>query len=293
MHKKKIYHKVRKIPIGQILWNLFLLSLGSTICAVAINGIIIPHQFMSCGITGVSLIIHYLVSSLPIGLLYLVINIPIFAMGWKLVGKRFFFYSIAGMVIFSVALSLIQVSLPVQDQILSALLAGIITGTGSGIILRSLGSAGGTDILSVILLKRFSISIGTTTLVFNSLILMAGAILFSLEGALYSMVYFYVTTKVMDLVVTGLSKRKAVFIISEQWKEISREFLRKTRRGLTIIPGQGGYKGREEYILYTIIAFRDLPQLKQVIRSLDPDAFVVVMDTLEVMGQRMGNQPHW
>ena len=95
MHKKRNYHKVRKIPMGQILWNLFLLTLGNIICAVAINSIIIPHRFMSGGVAGVSIIIHYLVPSLPVGLLYLFINIPIFVMGWKLVGRRFFLYSTA------------------------------------------------------------------------------------------------------------------------------------------------------------------------------------------------------
>ena len=127
----------------QVLWNLGLIALGSVLCAVAINGILVPHQFFAAGFTGVALIIHYLVPSLPVAALYFIFNIPIYVLGWMYVGRRFFLCSIAGVLIFSAALAWPYVSLPVYDKILSALLAGIITGVGSGIILRSLGSAGG------------------------------------------------------------------------------------------------------------------------------------------------------
>ncbi|MBW1909098.1 MAG: YitT family protein [Deltaproteobacteria bacterium] len=276
-----------------VVWNLGLMSLGSALCAVAINGILIPQQFYGAGFSGVSLVIHYLVPTLPVAALYFVLNVPIFALGWMYVGRRFFLYSIAGMLIFTSALAWVHVSLPIHDKILSALMAGIIIGVGSGVILRSLGSSGGLDILSVILLKRFSIRLGTTILAFNSLILGAGAILFSLDRALYTLIFIFVSSYVVNLVVTGLSQRKAVFIISPQWEEISHEIMDKIQRGVTIIGGRGGYTGRDERILYTVITFRELSQLKQLIRGIDSDAFVVVTDTLEVIGHRIGNQPHW
>ena len=286
----------RKSAVGSarhVAWNLGLIALGSALCSVAINGILLPQQFYGAGFTGVSLLIHYLFPSLPVAVLYFILNVPVFALGWMYVGRRFFLYSIPGMLIFSAALALIHVPLPIHDKMLSALLAGIITGAGSGIILRSLGSAGGLDILSVIFLKRFSIRLGTTILAFNSILLGAGAILFSLDNALYTLIYIFVCSYVVNFVVTGLSQRKAVLIISAQWEKISYEIMEKTQQGVTIIRGQGGYTGREEQILYMVITFRDLPQLKQLIRAVDPDAFVVVTDTLEVMGHRIGNQPHW
>ena len=276
-----------------MLWNLGLITTGSLLCAVAINGILIPQKFFAAGFTGVSLIIHYLVPSLPVAVLYLVLNVPLYVLGWMYVGRRFFLYSIAGMLIFSGALAWTYISLPVYDKILSALLAGIITGVGSGIILRSLGSAGGLDILSVILLKRFSIRLGTTILAFNGLILAAGSILFSLEMALYTLIFLYVSSYIVNLVVTGLSQRKAVYIVSPQWQKITQEIQEKIQRGVTIIEGRGAYTGREEQILYTVITFRELSRLKQLIRDVDPDAFVVVTSTLEVMGHRIGTQPHW
>jgi len=279
--------------MGQVLRNLVLMTLGSLLCAVAVNGILVPHQFFGAGFTGISLVIHYLAPSLPIAVLYFILNVPLFALGWMYVGRRFFLYSIAGMLIFSGALAFTHVSLPVYDKLLSALLAGIIMGMGSGIILRSLGSGGGLDILSVILMKRFSIRLGTSILTFNAFVLAAGAILFSLEMALYTLVFLFGSSYMVNLVVTGLSQRKAVFIISPQWEEISQEIMEKIQRGVTIIGGRGGYTGREEQILYTVITFRELSRLKQLISVIDPDAFVVVTDTLEVMGHRIGTQPHW
>jgi uncharacterized membrane-anchored protein YitT (DUF2179 family) len=277
----------------QVLWNLVLITVGSMLCATGINGILIPQQFLSGGVTGVAIAIRYLVPSLPIAMLYFILNIPIYALGWMYVGRRFFLYSIAGLFIFSGALICPNVLLPVHDKILSALLAGIIIGVGSGIILRSLGSAGGLDILSIILMKRFSIRLGSSILAFNALVLIAGSILFSLEMALYTLVYLYVNSSIINLVVTGLSQRKAVHIISPQWETITQEINEKIQRGVTIMRGQGGYTTQEYQILYTVITFRELARLKRIISAVDPNAFVVVTDTLEVMGQRVGNQPHW
>jgi uncharacterized membrane-anchored protein YitT (DUF2179 family) len=283
----------RTRTLAQVLWNLGLITLGSVLCAIGIKGILIPHHFFGAGFTGVALVIHYLLPSLPVAVLYFILNIPLYGLGWMYVGRRFFLYSIGGMLIFSGALAVNYVSLPVYDEIPIAVLAGIITGVGSGLILRSLGSAGGLDILSIILLKQFSIRLGSTILAFNSLVLAAGATLFSLEMALYTLIYLYVNSLMINLVVTGLSQRKAVYIISPQWEEISREIQEKIDRGVTIMGGRGGYTGREEQILYTVVTFRELARLKRMISGIDPNAFVVVNDTREVMGQRIGNQPRW
>ncbi len=274
-------------------WNLILLTLGSLLCAVAINGILIPHRFVSGGVTGVALIIHYLRPSLSVALIYALANVPLFIAGWFFISRRFFAYSIAGTLIFSGAIAWVAVTVPVQDKLLSALLAGLIIGSGLGIILKSQGSAGGPAILSVILLQRFSIRLGTTTLSFNVLVLTAAALLFSLEDALYTLIYLYVTSKVVDLVVSGLSQRKAVFIISPRWEAISTRILNEIHRGVTILHGQGGYSEREQQILYTVVSFQEIATVKRIVRDEDPAAFLVVSDTTEVMGHRIGNQPHW
>ena len=278
---------------GQILWNLSLISGGSIICAVAVNGILIPKGFVSGGVTGLALVVHYLIPQLSVGLLYLLLNIPLFALGWKYVGRRFFLYSLVGTLIFSLAVEWVSFHVPIQDKILAALLAGIIMGIGTGIVLRSAGSSGGTDILSVLILMRFSVRLGNTVLAFNSAVLCMTALLLSLESALYTLVFIYVTARMMDLVITGLSQRKAVTIISRSQEEIVKSILKELDRGVTVIEGRGGYSGQANNIVYTVITFRELSRIKRLIQTIDPDAFVVVTDTTEVMGHRIGSQPHW
>ncbi len=282
-----------KTLIKEIAGNLLLICVGSIICAVAINGILIPNGFISGGITGLALIIHYLFPSLPVGILYFLMNIPLFVIGWLNVGRRFFWYSLAGMAILSLSVMVPVPHIQIEDKILAALLAGILTGGGSGLILRSKGSAGGMDILSIMVMKRYSIRIGTTILAFNVFLLFFAAFRFSLEPALYALVFMYVTSQILNLVVTGLSQRKAVMIISKHWADINREIMAKLLRGVTIVTGRGGFTGQETQIIYTVITLRELSRLKGIVRGIDPDAFVVVTETLEVIGYRIGNQPHW
>jgi uncharacterized membrane-anchored protein YitT (DUF2179 family) len=279
--------------LKNIGWNVGLLILGSLLCALAINGIIIPHRFVSGGVTGLALVLHYLFPFFPVALIYFLANVPLFIAGWFFISRRFFIYSTIGMLLFAGAVAWVDVDVPVQDKLLAAILAGLIQGAGSGIILKSVGSAGGTDILSVILLQRFSIRLGTTVLGFNILVLSAAAFFFSLEDALYTLIYLYVSTKIVDLVVTGLSQRKAIFIISPKWEQISARILSEIHRGVTLLRGQGAYSAREQQILYTVVTFQEVASLKQIVRKEDPNAFVVVSDTTEVMGHRIGNQPHW
>ena len=298
--------------LKEIGWNLGLLAAGSLLCGVAINGILIPHRFVSGGVTGLALVIHYLLPLFPVSLVYLVANMPLFIAGQR----RARALAAAEELLAAVGLShraehypdqlsggeqqrgagavaVVDIDIPVRDKLLAALLAGLIQGLGSGIILKSMGSAGGTDILSVILLQRFSIRLGTTVLAFNIVVLATAAALFSLEDALYTLIYLYVSAKIVDLVVTGLSQRKAVFIISPWWERIAPRILTEIHRGVTILRGQGAYSQREQQILYTVLTFREVATLKQIVRSEDPAAFVVISDTTEVMGHRIGNQPHW
>lgn len=280
--------------LRQGFFSLVLLAAGSLLTAVAVNGILLPRGFLSGGFTGLALLAHYLHPAWPVGALYLALNLPLYALGWRWVGRRFFLWSVAGAFILAAALQWVRPGdLGLNDRILAAILAGILVGAGTGLILRSLGSSGGTDILAVILFKSYGLKPGSTVLGFNSAVLMGAAYLISLEGALYTLVYLFVSAKITDLVVVGFSQRKAVFIISRQWRAIADGVLNRINRGATILAGEGAYSGHPERIVYTVVQFGELPRVKQLVRALDPDAFMVVTDTLEVMGHRIGNQPHW
>ena len=280
-------------PTLEIAWNLILMAIGCLLCALAINGIIVPKQFLAGGFTGLALLLHYFVPAVPVGAAYFVFNVPIFILGWVYVGRRFFFYSLAGMVLYSLVVMLPFPVIVIEDMILSALTAGIITGVGSGIILRSLGSAGGMDILAVIIYKKFSVRIGTTNLIFNIILLLAAALRIPLEMVLYTLVYIYVTSYMVNLVVTGFSQRKAVMIISKEWRAIADEIMNRMNRGVTVVQGEGGYTGRSMRILYSVISFNELSRFKNLVRQYDPEAFVVITETMEVIGKGIGNQPHW
>lgn len=277
----------------QLLQDFLLISIGSVLCATAINGILIRQNFVTGGVTGISLVVHKFIPDLHLGLIYLLLNIPLFALAWMAVGRRFFVYSIFGALSLTLAIASVHVTINLDDKMLNALLAGLILGAGAGLCLRSAGSQGGTDILSVMLLQRFSISIGNTILAVNGIVILLVSIFYSIEAVLYTLIVLFVGAKVINLVVTGLSQRKAVFIISSQWEKISQEILKDIRRGVTIIKGQGGYARNEEHILYAVVPLTEIGQLKRLVQEIDPGAFVVINDTLEVVNYRIGNQPHW
>jgi uncharacterized membrane-anchored protein YitT (DUF2179 family) len=277
----------------KIIWNIVLMTLGSVVCAAAVKSILLPKQFLAGGFTGLAMLIHYLLPIVPVGVAYFLLNIPLFIFGWMFVGRRFFLYSIAGMLIYSLAVLIPFPEITIADRLLNALTAGIITGVGSGILLRSLGSAGGMDILAIIVLKKFSVRIGTTSLVFNVILMLTAISRIQLEMMLYTLIYIFVSAYFINLVVMGLSQRKAVMIISEHWQAISREIMTRMERGVTVIHGEGGYSGKQRKILYSVIPFQELARFKRLIHDVDPEAFVVITETLEVMGQRIGNQPHW
>jgi len=274
--------------------TLIQLTVGAVLCAVAVNGILIPCRFLSSGFTGLALILSYLFPALPsVPVLFMVLNAPVFILGWRMVGRRFFSYSLVGMFLFTAALEVAHWEFPVMDRAMAALLAGIISGAGGGLILRSAGSAGGADILAVIMVERFSIRLGSTMLAFNAAILAVSAVFYSLESALYTLVFLYVTANITNLVVTGLSQRKAVMVISPKNQEIARAILGELKRGATVIPAQGAYSGRGLTMVYTVVSQRELGRIKRLIKREDPEAFMVATDTLEVMGKDIGNQPHW
>jgi uncharacterized membrane-anchored protein YitT (DUF2179 family) len=278
----------------QVVSDIVLLCTGSTLCAIATNSILIPHNFLTGGVTGIALIIHKIIPTLDLGLIYFLLNIPLFSLAWMSVGRRFFFFSIIGTVTLTFALLFVDfVHFNVEDKMLNALLAGVIQGAGTGLCLRTSGSQGGADILSVMLLRRFSISIGSTILFLNAIVLLLISVYYSIEALLYTIIVVFVSAKVINLVVTGFSQRKSVIIISREWEKISQEILKDIRRGVTILKGEGGYKRTDEHILYAVIAFREIGPLKRIVRNIDPDAFVVISNTLEVMNYRIGNQPHW
>lgn len=281
-----------KHTISQIAVNLLLLMIGSVLCAVTVHGILVPHNFLNGGVVGVSLIVHYLTPSFGLSLIYIILNIPLFIIGWFHVSRRFILYTGFGIVFFSLMMKAFDFvkPFPVEDPILAAVLAGIIYGLGVGIVFRTAGSLGGTDILSVWLYKRFDLRLGMTSFMINAIILCAGAVLFNLEMALFTMIFVFTQGRLTDAVITGFNRRKSVMIISDESDKIAEAILKNLGRGATFLEGVGAYTGRSKRIVFCAIPLTELARLKDRVFAIDPDAFVIVQETLDVLGKGAGSR---
>jgi len=287
--------KVSDIHLNELLFNgsknllnLGLIALGSLIFIIGLNGILVPHGFLSGGVVGLSILIHYLFPLAGVGLVYFLLNVPLVFLGWFNISRRFMIYTLFGTLFFSVAAATFFPQFPaIKDPILAALSGGVICGTGAGLILRSLGSAGGTDIIAVYLYNKFGLRIGLVTFSLSAVILMAGAFLYDLEMTLYSLIYLYTQGKITDAIMVGFNQRKTLMVVSDHVQTIAQKMVENGRTA-TFFKGVGAYSGSERKVLYTVANFIELAQMKDYIFKVDPDAFVVVYDTLEILGKRYG-----
>lgn len=262
---------------------------GSCVFAAGLNSILLPSQLLSGGLIGVALVLHYLFPVVNTGIYYFFLNIPLVLLGWFGVSRRFLLYTAFGMTSFSLAAWLMRTPpIHIQNAILAAILGGIVCGIGVGIILRSQGSGGGVDILAVAVNKKFGFRMGFTFFLANALVLAAGAYFVDLERTLYSLIYVYTSSKAMDSVLTGFNQRKSILIVSDQARLIADQILVRLNRGVTFLHGSGAYTGEEKEVILSIITLTELPRMKEMVFDIDPHAFVVINDTLEVLGKRHG-----
>lgn len=259
---------------------------GGLIWSIAINGILIHNQFLSGGVSGFALLVHYLFRFLPLGLMVFLMNVPIFALGWAMISGKFFALSLLGMLSFSFFLTVTTwLHIPIDNPLLAAVFAGVISGVGSGLVFRSGGSGGGTGIIAMVLNRHFSVRVGMVSFALNSIPLILGALLVNLNAALYSIIYVYVSSSITDRILTGFNERRSVFIISEKSSEIAREVLDKLHRGATFFKGEGAYTHTASNIVYCVVPLFELARLKDLISTVDPKAFIVINETMEVIGK--------
>ena len=272
-----------------ILFNLSLIAVGTIIFVIGMNSVLIPNRLFGGGITGIAMILHYLFPSLDVGLAYFLLNLPLMLLGWAYISRRFMLYTTFGMGFLSLAAAIIKSpAARMEEPILAALFAGVVCGVGAGIILRSLGSGGGLDILAILGNQKLGFRPGSVSFIFNAAVLLAGAHLFGLEIALYCLIYVFTSTRVLDAIIRGFNQRMSTLIISEKHEQITEEIFKRVNRGATLIKGQGAYSRKERDLIFTITTLTELPRLKDVIFNIDPEAFVVINDTLEVLGKRHG-----
>lgn len=260
--------------------------LGSAILAVAIQGILVPAHLLTGGITGLALIINFL-TRLDVSIWYVVLNVPIFIAGYRYISRRFIIYSLLGVIFLSGLLALFKgINFGIDNNLLlSAIFGGVLAGTGSGIILHSKGSSGGTDIIAVIVRRFWGYNFGHTFLFTNLLIISLFLITANIELALYSAISIFVSSRMVDLVESGPYVTRTAMIISKECDEITHVIIHTLHRGCTCLPAQGAYTGEDRRIIMVTVAKTQLPRLKEIVFQIDPEAFMTINETIEVYGR--------
>ena len=269
--------------------NALLIILGSAVQGLAYALFIIPHHFVPGGVSGVAIIVNYF-AGLPVGILTMIFNVPIFLLGLRTMGRKFVLNSLAGMVSTSLFIDFFNKVLKLPsatgNPVLASIYGGVVMGIGLGIVFRGRASTGGSDIIGTILHKYTGMSIGYGIMITDFLVIYAsGLALRSLEAPLYGYLVLFLSTKLIDMILEGWSYSKLVVIISAQTEKIADFILNTLERGGTALRSRSLYLNREGEVILTVIHRKQLAELKAHIKNVDPDAFVIVNDTYDVVGR--------
>lgn len=267
-----------------MLWLIPLLS-GSLLMALSVNAFLVPLKLAEGGVVGVGIILHHKLG-IPIWVTTLVLNIPIAALGVRVKGWNLLLKTIVGVGSFSLFLALTANMPGVTNQtILAIVYGGLLMGIGLGLVLRSGGTTGGTDILAIVGHQRFGLSVGTLVMGIDAMVLLAAGFAFSAESAMWSAITLLISSKVVDLVQEGFYAAKGLNIITAHPKHIADRIMAEVGRGVTILSGVGAYTGEPRAVLYIVLQRGELQPVKEIVHSLDPNAFMVVSDVHEVLGE--------
>jgi uncharacterized membrane-anchored protein YitT (DUF2179 family) len=269
------------IPLRAAL-SWLAVTAGSLMIAAAFNLLMIPHQLLSGGISGISMMVGYLTNS-NIGWLYLVLNVPVLIWGWFTLGRRFVGWSAYSVAAASLFMELIPVQPLARDILLGSVFGGIVLGFGTGLCLRAGGSSGGFDVVASIVSRSRDLPVGMMIFLLNSLVI---GILVLFTGnwdiALYSLISIYTAGKIVDLIHIRHLK-VTVFIITKHTEAMLQQMLSRPR-GVTIIRTRGAFTSEEKDMLMTVTTRYELDELKRTVRKLDPKAFVNIVETAGILG---------
>jgi len=275
----------KRAVVFSVAWNLILLTAGAVVLAIGIKAIAIPHGFITGGFSGLSLLIYYVFKGLSPGIWYFVLNIPLFIAGWIFLSRRFFFYSLFGMVVLTLAIDLIPFTIPIHDKLLAALAAGALIGAGAGTYLHSFGSAGGSDIIAVILNQKFNVRIGRFYFYFNLILFGFSFGFLDIDLILFSLILSFVVSQVTDYFLSMFNQRKMVIIISDRSDLIAKTIFEKLNRGSTFLYGRGAYTGRRKKVIMTVVNNYQLKRVEEAVFNVDSDAFFITENTFNVIGK--------
>ncbi len=284
------------------IWIFF----GCTLTALAINIFLVPYRIAPGGVTGISTVIYYAINKvIPVGVIMLLLNLPLFLSGYKYIGKRFFIRTLFATIVLSGIVDLgkpltdmfvqryliVAETAPGPDLLLYSIFGGGIMGVGLGLVFKFGATTGGTD-LAARVVKHFAPAhtMGQIIMVIDSIVVVIAAIFFkSFQLGLYAIAALFVSAKVVDAILEGINYAKALFIISDKSEDIAQRILHDMDRGVTGLKGKGMYTGMDRQVLFCVVQRGQLPQIKRIVRSIDADAFLILTDAREVLGEGFGN----
>lgn len=270
--------------VYSVPWNLMLITTGALIYSVALKGIAEPHGFVPAGLFGVSVLIHTLTDTLGAGLWYLALNIPMFALSWILISRRFLLYSLYAMLVTAISYTLLEVDFGIRDQFYAAVTCGALSGAGAGMVLRSLGSNGGLDVVGVILWQRYNLGLGKFYFLFNFFLFGFCFLILDADLIIASLILVFVSSVAVDYCLSMFSQRKMALIISSHADGIAEDVMSQLRIGATFLAGRGAYKNEERKVLMTVINNIQLKRLEELVFTRDPHALFIVENTFTVIG---------
>lgn len=265
-------------------WNLLWLTLGAFLMTVCVQGVAAPHNFLAGGVMGVALLLTYWVHGLPPLVWYLALCLPIYVIGWFLLGRRFLLYTFYGTVAMNVFGQFLQFELSFTNDVYAALVGGVLNGAASGIMLRTLGSSGGTDVFAILLKERWNIPIGQFNFLFNATLFLIGAFRLPADLIVASILMMFVASQTLEYVLGMFNRRKLVLVISSRGEEIGEAILASERYGATMIRAKGAYSGTDREILLTVTNNVALKRLENLVYTIDPHALFIVENTFYVSG---------
>ncbi len=267
------------------LKNIIFLTVGAMITAFALESFLVPNNIIDGGVIGISMIVSH-ITKWNLGLLILILNTPFIIMAFKKMGGKFVVQTAFANIILAVFLNIFHHYKVTHDLLLATVFGGIILGLGVGIILKHEGSLDGTEMLSLVVSKKLGVSVGEFIMGINVFIYLVAGKVFSWESAMYSIMTYFIASKVIDTVMEGFNSSKSVRIISDNASAIGEQLIERLDISVTYLQGIGGYTGQDKDLIYCVISRLELPKMIDIIKEIDPKAFVSVVDVHEVYGGR-------
>ena len=273
-------------------FSYLMIIVGAASFGVAIQNIYDPTGLVTGGFTGLAIIVKSITSQfmkggIPLWLTNTILNIPVFILGYILMGRKFLGRSLFGTLMLSFWLYILPpLDLAQGDYMLAALFGGLFSGAGVGLVLRANGTTGGTDMVAALIHRKLRhYTVAQIMMVLDGCIVLAGLFLFGIRSTLYAIVAIFVATKVSDSVLEGFNYSKAAYIITDQYEEIAKRIMEELDRGLTGLSAKGMYTNEDKCVLYCVVSMKEIVVLKELVSEVDRNAFVIVSDVREVLGE--------